>query len=49
MEDEPRFGAFKGALIALLIEGVVLITAICLIKLFQYIFFRNEVIYDYKL
>ena len=48
MEDEPRFGAFKGALIALLIEGVVLITAICSIKLFQYIF-RNEVIYDYKL
>ena len=38
MEDESRFGAFKGALIALLIEGVVLITAICLIKLSQYIF-----------
>lgn len=38
MEDESRFGALKGALVALLIEGVVLITAICLIKLFQYIF-----------
>lgn len=38
MEDESRFGAFKGALVALLLEGVILITAICLIKLFQYIF-----------
>ena len=38
MEDEPRFGAFKGALIALLIEGVVLITAICLIKIIKWIF-----------
>ena len=38
MEDESRFGLFKGMLVALLIEGVVLITAICLIKLFQYIF-----------
>ena len=38
MENEPRFGAFKGALVALLIEGVILIIIICLIKLFQYIF-----------
>ena len=48
MENEPRFGAFKGALVALLLEGVILIIIICLIKIFQYIF-RNEVIYDYKL
>lgn len=38
MEDDKDFGLFKGMLVALLIEGVVLITAICLIKLFQYIF-----------
>ncbi len=38
MEDEPRFGAFKGALIALLIEGVILIIVAILIKIFQYIF-----------
>ena len=48
MEDEPRFGAFKGALIALLIEGTILVIVTILIKIFQYIF-RNEVIYDYKL
>lgn len=38
MEDEPRFGAFKGALIALLLEGVILIIIICLIKIIKYIF-----------
>ena len=38
MEDDKDFGLFKGMLVALLIEGVVLITAICLIRLFQYIF-----------
>ena len=38
MEDEPRFGAFKGALVALLIEGVILIIVAILIKIFQYIF-----------
>ena len=38
MENEPRFGAFKGALIALLIEGAILAIVIILIKLFQYIF-----------
>ena len=38
MEDDKDFGLFKGMLVAFLIEGVVLITAICLIKLFQYIF-----------
>lgn len=48
MEDEPRFGAFKGALVALLIEGTTLAIVAILIKIFQYIF-RNEVIYDYKL
>ena len=48
MEDEPRFGAFKGALVALLIEGTILVIVTILIKIFQYIF-RNEVIYDYKL
>lgn len=48
MENESRFGAFKGALVALLIEGVILIIVAILIKIFQYIF-RNEVIYDYKL
>ena len=48
MEDESRFGAFKGALVALLIEGTILVIVTILIKIFQYIF-RNEVIYDYKL
>lgn len=38
MEDESRFGAFKGALVALLIEGVILIIIICLIKIIKYIF-----------
>ena len=38
MEDESRFGAFKGALVALLLEGVILTIVIILIKLFQYIF-----------
>ena len=38
MEDESRFGAFKGALVALLIEGVILIIVAILIKIFQYIF-----------
>lgn len=38
MEDEPRFGAFKGALVALLLEGVILIIIICLIKIIKYIF-----------
>ena len=48
MENESRFGAFKGALVALLIEGTILVIVTILIKIFQYIF-RNEVIYDYKL
>ena len=48
MEDEPRFGAFKGVLVVLLIEGTILAIVVILIKIFQYIF-RNEVIYDYKL
>ena len=38
MEDESRFGAFKGALVALLLEGVILIIIVILIKIFQYIF-----------
>ena len=38
MEDESRFGAFKGALVALLLEGVILIIVAILIKIFQYIF-----------
>jgi hypothetical protein len=38
MENESRFGAFKGALVALLIEGVILIIIICLIKIIKYIF-----------
>ena len=38
MEDESRFGAFKGALVALLIEGTILIIVAILIKIFQYIF-----------
>ena len=38
MEDESKFGAFKGALVALLIEGVILIIVAILIKIFQYIF-----------
>ena len=38
MENEPRFGAFKGALVALLLEGVILIIIICLIKIIKYIF-----------
>ena len=38
MEDESRFGAFKGALVALLIEGIILVIVVILIKLFQYIF-----------
>ena len=48
MENESRFGAFKGVLVALLIEGTILVIVAILIKIFQYIF-RNEVIYDYKL
>ena len=48
MENESRFGAFKGALVALLIEGTILVIVTILIKIFQYIF-RNGVIYDYKL
>ena len=38
MEDESRFGLFKGMLVALLIEGTILTIVIILIKLFQYIF-----------
>ena len=38
MEDESKFGAFKGMLVALLIEGTILAIVIILIKLFQYIF-----------
>lgn len=38
MEDESRFGLFKGMLVALLIEGVILIIIICLIKIIKYIF-----------
>ena len=38
MEDESRFGAFKGALVALLIEGTILTIVAILIKIFQYIF-----------
>ena len=38
MEDESRFGAFKGVLVALLLEGVILIIIICLIKIIKYIF-----------
>ena len=38
MEDDKDFGLFKGMLVALLIEGVILIIIICLIKIFQYIF-----------
>lgn len=38
MEDESRFGAFKGALVTLLLEGVILIIIICLIKIIKYIF-----------
>ena len=38
MEDESKFGAFKGVLVALLLEGVILIIIICLIKIIKYIF-----------
>ena len=38
MEEESRFGAFKGALVALLLGGVILEIVAILIKIFQYIF-----------
>ena len=38
MEDDKDFGLFKGMLVALLIEGTILVIVIILIKLFQYIF-----------
>ena len=43
MEDESRFGAFKGALVALLIEGTVLVIVTILIKIYKYMC-RKEVI-----
>ena len=38
MENESRFGAFKGALVALLIEGTILAIVAILIKIIKYIF-----------
>ena len=38
MEDDKDFGAFKGAIFALLIEGTILAIVVILIKIFQYIF-----------